>query len=183
MPAVSQYSLRLTNWRISLTDAIKQKAETYSPMTLSDSTRSRQYMLRDYTVAQWMSSEPITVEADTPVVEAHYLMKQRKVRRLPVLRHGKLVGIVTLGDLREASPSDATSLSVWEINYLLAKLTVEKVMTPNPLTVNADTTVKEAANLMMKHKLSGLPVVDDNGKLVGIITESDIFRMVVQNTE
>lgn len=139
-------------------------------------------MLKNYTVADWMSPDPITAPHDMPIIEAHQLMRDRKIRRLPVLKKGQLAGIVTIGDIREASPSDATSLSVWEVNYLLAKLTLEGVMSPDPVTVTPEASLKEAATLMLSHKVSGLPVVDGAGELVGIITESDIFRMVVQET-
>jgi CBS domain-containing protein len=89
------------------------------------------------------------------------------------------VGIVTLGDLREARPSPATSLSIYELNYLLAKLTVGQVMTHNPLTVSPHTPIPTAARIMLEHKVSGLPVVDENKRPLGIITESDIFRMLI----
>ena len=107
-------------------------------------------------------------------------MKQRRIRRLPVVdRNGRLVGIVTRGDVREASPSNATSLSIYEIHYLLSQLAVEAIMTRNPRTVTPDTTIKEAARLMLDHKISGLPVVEGD-QLVGIITESDIFRGLIE---
>jgi CBS domain-containing protein len=96
------------------------------------------------------------------------------------MKAGRLVGIVTLGDVREAEPSDATSLSIWEINYLLAQLKVEKIMSQNPITISPNATIGEAAWLMLEYKISGLPVVDKAGGIVGIITESDIFRLVVQ---
>jgi acetoin utilization protein AcuB len=92
-----------------------------------------------------------------------------------------LVGIVTLGDVRGAEPSGATSLSIWEVNYLLSRLKVEEIMTPRPFTVSADATLGEAAQMMLQYKVSGLPAMNADGKLVGIITESDIFRMVVQS--
>jgi CBS domain-containing protein len=108
-------------------------------------------------------------------------MTDKQIRRLPVVKNSHVVGIVTLGDAREAEPSDATSLSIWELNYLLAKLKVELIMTPKPITISADQTIGEAAAIMLKHKVSGLPVLSKEGQLVGIITESDIFRMVVKN--
>jgi CBS domain-containing protein len=131
-------------------------------------------------VKNWMTRNVITVSADTGLAEAHRLMTERKIRRLPVIKNNHLVGIVTLGDVREAEPSDATSLSVWEVNYLLAQLKVEKIMTQNPITISPYATIGEAAWLMLKYKVSGLPVVDKEGQVVGIITESDIFRVVVQ---
>lgn len=135
-------------------------------------------MFDNVIVKDWMISPVITVDASSPISSAHQLMKKNDVRRLPVLHNDKLVGIVTIGDVREASPSDATTLSIWELNYLWAQLTVEKVMTRNPLSISSDMPILEAAEIMLDKKVSGLPVVD-NGKLVGILTESDIFRMLV----
>ncbi|RMG86295.1 MAG: CBS domain-containing protein [Chloroflexi bacterium] len=136
-------------------------------------------MLGDITVKEWMSTPVITVTPDTPISDAHKLMKEKGIRRLPVVEEERLVGIVTIGDIREASPSDATTLSIWELNYLWAQLTVGKVMTKKVYTVSPDTPIADAAKLMLDSKVSGLPVVDGN-KLVGMLTESDIFRMVVQ---
>ncbi len=131
-------------------------------------------------VKDWMSKDVVTVTPHTTLPDAHKIMKERKIRRLPVVDdHGHLVGIVTRGDVREASPSDATTLSIYELNYLLAKLTVDKIMTKNPVTVTPDTSMKDASRLMLEHKIGGLPVVE-SGKVVGIITESDIFRFMVQ---
>ena len=132
-----------------------------------------------YLVAQWMTTPVCVIHADTPVADAYEMMMQRNVRRLPVIENERLVGIVTLGDLREARPSPATSLSVFELNYLLAKLEVGRVMTHNPYTVTALTPVEEAARIMLDHKLGGLPVVDEDNRPVGIITESDIFKMLL----
>lgn len=135
-------------------------------------------MVEQALVKDWMSKNVLTVDPKTPIAEAYRLMKERKVRRLPVVKGDRLLGIVTLGDVREASPSIATSLSVWEINYLWAQLTVDRVMKTNVIKLSPDATVLEAARLMLEHKISGLPVLE-NGKIVGIITESDIFRMLV----
>lgn len=133
-------------------------------------------------VRDWMTREPITVEIKTNLPEALRLMKECHIRRLPVLDRGALVGIVTLGDLRQASPSDATTLSIFELNYLLAKLTLGEIMTRDPIVVAPSTSIRHAAKLMLEHKIGGLPVMDQ-GKLVGIITESDIFRVLVQESE
>lgn len=138
-------------------------------------------MLKKY-VSDWMTPNPITIHPKTTLPEAHKLMKQAHIRRLPVVDHGKLVGIVTLGDVREASPSDASSLSIYELNYLLSKLTVESLMTREPITIAPDATMRTAARLMLDHKIGGLPVVDD-GRIVGIITESDIFRVLATESE
>lgn len=131
-------------------------------------------------VKSWMTKDVITIGVDTTLPEAHKLMTEHSIRRLPVIENGRLVGIVTRGDVREAEPSDATSLSIWEINYLLAKLRVEKIMTRQPVTISPEATIGEAAKLMLEKKISGLPVVDNQNQVIGIITESDIFRMVVQ---
>lgn len=131
-------------------------------------------------VQDWMSTDLITVGPDTTLPEAHQLMMKEEIRRLPVVdTNNHLLGIVTLGDIRGAEPSAATSLSVWELNYLLAKLQLQTIMTKNPLTILPDATIGQAARMMLENRISGLPVADDKGKLVGIITESDIFSMVV----
>ena len=130
-------------------------------------------------IKDWMTREVVTISPDTALPEAHRLMTEKQIRRLPVMKGDRLVGIVTRGDVREAEPSGATSLSIWEVNYLLSKLKIEKIMTRKPLTIFQDATIGEAANMMLEHKISGLPVIDSKEKLVGIITESDIFRIVV----
>jgi CBS domain-containing protein len=131
-------------------------------------------------VREWMTPDPITVGLNTSLPEIHQIMVSEEIRRLPVVdENGRLIGIVTLGDVRGAQPSPATSLSIWEMNYLLSSLDVEKIMTPDPITVTPDQTVGEAARIMLENRISGLPVVEPDGRLVGIITESDIFSMVV----
>lgn len=131
-------------------------------------------------VREWMTADPITVKLDTSLPETHQIMVSEEIRRLPVVDDdGRLIGIVTLGDVRGAQPSPATSLSIWEMNYLLSSLDVEKIMTPDPITVHPDQTIGEAARIMLENRISGLPVTEEDGRLVGIITESDIFSMVV----
>lgn len=131
-------------------------------------------------VQDWMTRDCATIAAHASLADAHKIMREKKVRRLPVLDHGKLVGIVTLGDVRGAEPSQASTLSVWEMHKLVADIQIAEFMTRNPITVRQDATIGQAAQLMLERKISGLPVVDDKGTLVGIITESDIFRLVVQ---
>jgi CBS domain-containing protein len=138
-------------------------------------------MLENVTVREWMSSPVVSVSPITSISSAHQIMKENGIRRLPVVENDLLVGIITIGDVREASPSDATTLSIWELNYLWAQLTVEKIMTRNVITVKADDLILDAAQVMLERKVSGLPVVDGNNKLVGILTESDIFRMLVES--
>jgi acetoin utilization protein AcuB len=130
-------------------------------------------------VREWMSAPAEVVGTDTTVADAYSIMMRKGIRRLPVVDGERLVGIVTLGDLREARPSPATSLSIYELNYLLAKLAVGQVMTHNPFTITANTPIQQAARIMLARKVSGLPVLDEAGRVVGIITESDIFRMLI----
>jgi len=129
----------------------------------------------------WMTRDVITVPPEMPILEARDVMKQHIVRRLPVMKKNKLVGLVTQGDIQEAGPSGATSLSIWELNYLLARITVEEIMTKadSLITVSPDEPIETAALLMRKHKVGGLPVLE-KGKLVGIITESDIFGVLIE---
>jgi len=126
-----------------------------------------------------MTRNPITVDSETLVLDAQRMMKENNIRRIPVVDKGKLVGIVTKHDLLEASPSPATSLSVFELNYLLAKMKVKEIMKKNPLTLGPDTPFEEALRLGQEKKIGSFPVVE-NGKLVGITTESDIIRFVTR---
>ena len=138
--------------------------------------------MNNYRVIEWMTPNPTTITPTTTLPEAHRIMRERKVRRLPVVDGGELAGIVTLGDIREAEPSKATTLDVWELPYLLDRLTADQFMTKKVYTVTPSTPIRDAANLMLVHRISGLPVMDKN-KVVGIITESDIFRMLVREME
>ncbi len=126
-------------------------------------------------VSNWMNKNPVTVTPDTLVIDAKKIMKEHGFRRLPVLKGKKLVGIVTLNALREAQPSSATSLSIHELNYLLAKMTVADIMSKKVITCPPDIPLEKAALLGTRHRIGAMPVVDE-GKLVGIITESDMYR-------
>jgi len=130
-------------------------------------------------VKMWRTENVVTVDGDLPILEARNIMKEKRIRRLPVMNNGRLVGIVTEGDIQEASPSDATSLSIWELNYLLAKTTIQEVMAPRSdmSVVSPDDPIEKVALLMRERKISGMPVVDGEDKLLGIITESDIFSV------
>ena len=130
-------------------------------------------------VKEWMSAPVHVIEEQTSVADAYNNMMQSGIRRLPVVEAGRMVGIVTLGDLREARPSPVSSLSIYELNYLLAKLTVGQVMTHRPYTVTPNTPIQQAARIMLERKVGGLPVVAEGDRVIGIITESDIFRMLV----
>lgn len=126
-----------------------------------------------------MSHPVIFVRQDVSIMEALQLMQREHIRRLPVVQHGRLVGIVSDKDLLHASPSDATSLSVWEINYLVSKISVRDVMTREVLTVSEDTPIEEAARVMADNKIGGLPVMK-NGQVVGLITETDLFKILLE---
>lgn len=130
-------------------------------------------------VSKRMTANPTTITSSMTILDALQLMRSNKFRRLPVVDNGKLVGIVTDRDLREVSASPATSLSVFELNYLLAKMQVKDIMTKKVLTVSADATVEEAALIMYNHKIGGLVVLDDKQAVVGILTETDIFKTFV----
>lgn len=131
-------------------------------------------------VGDRMSKPVLSVSPETQVQDALAQMRKENVSRYPVLnKKGKLVGIVSESDLLNASPSEATTLSVWEINYLLSKITVERVMSKNVITVEEDCTLEEAARLMADHRIGGLPVIR-NDSVVGIITETDLFRLFLE---
>jgi acetoin utilization protein AcuB len=110
------------------------------------------------------------------------LMKQHAVRMLPVTKDAKLVGVVTDRDLKRASASDATTLDVHELLYLLSKIKVKDIMTKNPITVPPDFTIEETAEVLLKNKISGVPVVDNHGNTVGTITQSDLFKVLISLT-
>jgi acetoin utilization protein AcuB len=127
-----------------------------------------------------MSTSVVTTEPDTLILDAQKLMQEHRIRRLPVVdKGGQLVGLITQDKLREVSASPATSLSVWELNYLLAKMKVKDVMVKDVITVTPDTTIEEAASLGQSRGIGTLPVVD-KGKLVGIITTTDVFKILTQ---
>ena len=130
-------------------------------------------------VRDLMTAKPITTGPDTPVIEARQLMLGKRIRHLLITDGPKLAGIVTDRDIRLNLPSPATSLSVWEVNYLLARLTVGSVMTKALVTVSPERDCRDAAVLMLDHQIGALPVVD-GGQLVGIITESDLLRAFVK---
>jgi len=132
------------------------------------------------TVGQRMTKNPLVVKPDTPVSEAQYTMRKEKVHRFPVVdKDQKLKGIVTEKDLLYATPSPATTLDVYEMSYLLSKLKVDEVMSTELVTVTEDTPIEEAARILVDNNIGGLPVLRD-GKLVGIITESDLFKVFLE---
>jgi len=132
-------------------------------------------------VKNWMSKTVVTVDEDASMQEAMKLLKQHTIRMLPVLKDGQLVGVVTDRDLKRASASDATTLDVHELLYLISKIKVKNIMSKNPIVVHPDLTVEETAEVLLEHKISGVPVVE-NGKVVGTITQTDLFRVLIALT-
>ena len=129
-------------------------------------------------VQDWMSRNVITVNGDDAMQDATQLMKTHGIKMLPVLENGRLAGILTDRDLKRASASDASSLEIHELVYLLSKIKVRDVMTKKPVTVNADTTVEETARVLMAHGISGVPVLAKDGTIAGIITQTDLFKVI-----
>lgn len=128
-----------------------------------------------------MTRNPVTCAPDMSIQDAGNLMKKEHVHRLPVLdKNGKLIGVISEKDILKAAPSPASTLSAFESNYLLSKLTVKKIMSRNPVTISKDTPVEDAAMLMIDQDLSCLPVLEE-GKLVGIVSKSDLFKMLVES--
>jgi acetoin utilization protein AcuB len=130
-------------------------------------------------VQNWMSKDLVTIDVATSIMKASKVMKQNEIQHLPVLRKGRLVGIVSDRDLKEATPSKATTLDIHEMYHLLDTVTVKTLMPKHLFTITPGETVEKAAAVMLKHHISALPVVDDQGALAGIITKGDIFRAFV----
>src|SRR5512138_1115417 len=130
-------------------------------------------------VGERMSRPVISVSPDAPVNEVLAMFHKEHIRRAPVMKDGKLVGIVSERDLLNASPSPVTTLSIWEMNYLISKVTVSQVMNKKVITVDQETPIEEAARIMADKKIGGLPVVS-SGKVVGIITETDLFKIFLE---
>jgi len=133
-------------------------------------------------VNRWMSKQIITIDANDSMSDAMDLLKEHNIKMLSVMEKGKLVGIVTDRDLKRASPSDATTLEIHELLYLISKIKIKDIMTKNPITVPLNYTIEETAEILLKHKISGVPVIDHHGDIVGIITQNDIFRTIISLT-
>ena len=133
-------------------------------------------------VKNWMSKNVITVNEDDSMQDALKLMKQHNIRMMPVLKNGQLVGVVTDRDLKRASASDATTLDVHELLYLISKIKVKNIMSKNPISVSPELTVEETAEVLLNNKISGAPVVDEKGMVVGTITQTDLFRVLIALT-
>ncbi|BBO80390.1 CBS and ACT domain-containing protein [Desulfosarcina ovata] len=133
-------------------------------------------------VRYWMSKPAITVEKTQTMQQAMALIKEKRIRLLPVTDNNQLCGVVSDRDLKRSSASDATSLDVHELLYLISKIKVAEIMTREVITMHQDWTMEEAADLMLLHKISGAPVVDDDGAISGVITQSDMFRATLYLT-
>jgi len=133
-------------------------------------------------VKNWMSKNVITIGVENSMQDATGILKQHRIRILPVIKKGKLVGIITDRDLKRASASDATSLEIHELLYLLMEIKVKDIMTRNPIAVPLGWTVEETAELLLNNKISGAPVVDENDLVVGVITQTDLFRVLISLT-
>ena len=127
-------------------------------------------------IKDWMATTILTVDANTSVMRATRTMKENNIRRLPVLSHGKLAGIITDRDLKDASPSSKTDMDLHEMYYLLSEMKVKDVMTSNPLTLSGEQSLEMAAVVMLDSRISGIPVVDDSGHLIGLLSETDVLR-------
>ena len=133
-------------------------------------------------VKNWMSKNVISVDINDSMSNAIKLLKENDIKMMPVLKKGKLVGVVTDRDLKRASASDATTLDVHELLFLISKIKVRDVMTKDPIMIPDDFTVEETAEILLKNKISGAPVIDNEGKVVGTITQTDLFRVLIALT-
>lgn len=136
-------------------------------------------MLATALVKEWMTSPAVTITPSWPLRRAYETMVELGIRHLPVVDEHVLVGILTLSDIRDAKPSDATTLSVWELNYLWDQLTVERIMTTSVITTTPDSDVIDAVQTMLDNKFSGLPVVDQDRHVVGFLSQIDVYRLLV----
>jgi acetoin utilization protein AcuB len=133
-------------------------------------------------VKNWMSKDVVTVDADDSMQNAIYILQEKNIKMLPVVEKGNIVGIITDRDLKKASPSDATTLDMHELLFLISKIKIRDLMKKPVHTVPPNFTIEEAAAILLEKRISGLPVVDEAGQLAGIITRSDIFKLVVSLT-
>ncbi len=134
-------------------------------------------------IREWMSDDVITSTEETSMLKISRQMKEFSIRRVPIVdENNKVIGIISDRDIKDASPSKATSLDVHEVYYLLSEIKAKDIMTANPICVNQGNTIEQVALLMQEHRLTGLPVVDDEDHLVGMITEHDIFNVLVEIT-
>ena len=130
-------------------------------------------------VSDWMTPDPITIDENSSIIEAIHLLKEKKIRRLPVTCKGKFCGLITDRMLKEFAPGKATPLDTWEVHYILSKTPVKESMNPQPFTVRPDSKLTDAAQLIHDNKLYGLCVTDADGNLVGILTTTNIMKALI----
>ncbi|MFH1215250.1 MAG: CBS and ACT domain-containing protein [Pseudomonadota bacterium] len=133
-------------------------------------------------IRDWMAKNVLTVDENTSLMRATRIMKENSIRRLPVVSHGKLVGIITDRDVKDASPSKTTSLDVHELYYLLSEMKVKDLMTPSPIVIGGHESLEKAAVIMLECKISGIPVIDESGYLIGLLSETDVLRGFIHST-
>ena len=133
-------------------------------------------------VKDWMSKKVIIMDENDSMFDATKIMREKNIRMLPVVKKGSLAGIVTDRDLKRASASDATTLEIHELIYLLSKIKLKEIMTKDPITIPSDYTVEETAEVLLENKISGVPVVEDRGQVIGVITQTDLFKAMVSLT-
>jgi acetoin utilization protein AcuB len=140
-------------------------------------------MANKLTVGEWMTKNPITIEQDASVIEAIHLLKEKNIRRLPVMNKGRLVGLVTEKMLYGYMPAKASSLDQWELHYLLSKTPVKAAMNPKPHTVPSDEPISEVAKLLHDRKLNGILVVSKKGELEGLLTTTNALEALIWFTQ
>ncbi len=140
-------------------------------------------MANKLSVGEWMTKNPITIEQDASVIEAIHLLKEKNIRRLPVMKKGKLAGLVTEKMLYGYMPAKATSLDQWELHYLLSKTPVKAAMNPKPHTVSVETPIADVAKLLRDRKLNGVLVVNDKGDLAGLLTTTNALEALIWFTQ
>jgi acetoin utilization protein AcuB len=133
-------------------------------------------------IKDWMAKEVLTVDENTSLMRATRVMKENNIRKLPVVSHGKLLGIVTDRDVKDASPSKTTSLDVHELYYLLSEMKVKDVMTKDPITMVGTDSLEKAALIMLENKISGIPVLDEYGHMQGLLSETDVLLGFIHAT-
>jgi len=133
-------------------------------------------------VKNWMSKNVISVDINDSMSDAIKLLKENDIKMMPVLKKGKLVGVVTDRDLKRASASDATTLDVHELLFLVSKIKIKDIMTKDPIMIPDDFTVEETAEILLKNKISGAPVIDNEGQVVGTISQTDLFKVLISLT-
>jgi len=133
-------------------------------------------------VQNWMSSDIVKVDENTSIIRVSKILEENNIRHLPVTREDRLVGMITDQDVKEALPSKSATLNAHELYHLLAETKAKDIMKPDPITIRLDQTMEVAAVMMLEHRLTGIPVVTEQGDLVGIISQGDVFRVLISIT-